>query len=108
MLGDALHRDGLVDMDQLRAGLSAQVQNLFHRLLKASDAIFRFQVGLELSVEHQIYLNVTQLLLESARQCDERTVKDLEAAMDLEATVSEILEDEQAKASEEARAAAGH
>lgn len=80
MLGVALFREGVVSQSELLHGLSAQVQRLFHRMLNAKHAVFRFQEGVELLVEHHIRLNVTQLLLEAAKTLDEASAARLEAA----------------------------
>ena len=70
-LGDALERRRLVDRDTLLVALRYQVQQLFHRLFRAENARFSFSPLLPQEVVSDYRLNVTQLLLESARQHDE-------------------------------------
>lgn len=70
-LGDALVRRHLVDRETLLAALRYQVQQLFHRLFHAENARFSFSPLLPQEVESDYRLNVTQLLLESARLHDE-------------------------------------
>ena len=71
VLGDALVASGRVTSEALRIALSYQVQTIFHRVFMASDAVFQFDEGVQLSVPADIRLNVTSLLLESARTSDE-------------------------------------
>jgi hypothetical protein len=61
----------LVTQEQLRAAREVQVQRLFHRLFEADDARFHFQEGDFVVAANGTLLNVIQLLLESARRCDE-------------------------------------
>ena len=49
-----------------------QVQHLFHRLYEEEDATFQFEEGVHRIHNDDILLNVHKLLLESARQKDER------------------------------------
>ena len=71
MLGDALKDAGLITARDLERALAAQVQHLFLRLLRAKNAIFRFEEGMQLLIAQHVELNITQLLLESARAHDE-------------------------------------
>lgn len=71
MLGTALVQRGLVTPEQLRCALRFQVQSIFHRVFCAEDAIYQFDEGVALRVPADIRLNVTSLLLESARSSDE-------------------------------------
>src|SRR5206468_7926676 len=48
-----------------------QVQQLFHRLMDAENALYRFQEGAQLLRSYGLEVNITQLLLESARKKDE-------------------------------------
>jgi len=71
LLGSALVAAGLVDAEQLRSALQHQVQSIFHRVFCAADSIYQFDEGVTLKVPAEIRLNVTTLLLESARSSDE-------------------------------------
>ena len=71
LLGEALEKKGIITHAQLKAALTEQVQRLFHRLLETQNAIFRFQEGVQLMISQHVELNITQLLLESARFQDE-------------------------------------
>lgn len=72
-LGRLLLDEELISHDQLRIALSFHVQLLFHRMCEADDARFRFEEGACLEApEDDVRLNVTSLLLESARASDER------------------------------------
>ncbi len=70
-LGAALEREELVNKDDLRIALEKQVQALFNRLFQAEKASFTFQEGLPPDADRRIRLNVTHLVLESARMHDE-------------------------------------
>ena len=71
MLGTALVRSGKVSAEHLRSALEHQVQSIFHRVFDADDSVFQFDEGAALRVPAEIRLNVTSLLLESARSSDE-------------------------------------
>ena len=71
MLGSALVAHGKVTPEALRAALQHQVQSIFHRVFQAEDAVYQFDEGVALRVPEDIRLNVTTLLLESARTSDE-------------------------------------
>jgi hypothetical protein len=71
MLGAALVRSGKVSAEHLRAALEHQVQSIFHRVFNADDSVFQFDEGVALRVPAEVRLNVTTLLLESARSSDE-------------------------------------
>jgi hypothetical protein len=70
-LGEVLLRRGLVTREALCIALTYQVQGLFHRLFDAEDAVFQFDEGAHTPRTQDIHLNVTTLLLESARSSDE-------------------------------------
>jgi hypothetical protein len=70
-LGAYLVRTGRITAETLQEALGIQVQSLFHRLLSSENAVYRFQEGLNHSGTGDIQLNVTSLLLESARFHDE-------------------------------------
>ena len=59
--------------EELRTVLVHQVQQLFHRLIQTKNAIFRFREGMQVMLAYPVSLNITQLLLESARVHDEAT-----------------------------------
>ncbi len=71
-IGDVLRECGAVTDEELEQALTLQVQELFHRLFRLSDAVFRFTPGLPPAPENRARRNVVQLLLESARVHDER------------------------------------
>jgi len=70
-LGGYLVESGRVTEKDVKQALSTQVQGLFDRLLSVHDAVYRFQEGVDIEDAKELDLNVTQLLLESARQLDE-------------------------------------
>jgi hypothetical protein len=72
-LGAHLVRIGRISAQELQEALGIQVQSLFHRLITSENAVYRFQEGHNVSVGSDIELNVTSLLLESARFHDERS-----------------------------------
>jgi len=71
ILGRNLIERGLVSEEAMRIALSYQVQLLFHRVFEAEDSVFQFDEGKELRNPGDIRLDVTSLLLESARSQDE-------------------------------------
>ena len=71
MLGQRLLDHDLVQPDALRIALAFQVQLLMNRVFHAEDALFQFDEGQVLRNPGDIRLNVTSLLLESARTSDE-------------------------------------
>ncbi len=72
LLGSFLVRSGRLTPQQLQRALSIQVQELFHRLMDADNAIYRFQDGVQMLRAQELAVNITQLLLESARKKDEQ------------------------------------
>jgi hypothetical protein len=72
-LGAALVSEALITEEQLRGALEVQVQQIFHRLLGAGRATFRFQRCEAEELDRGMRMNVMQLLLESARVNDEAT-----------------------------------
>lgn len=71
LLGSYLVRSGRMKHADLQRALAIQVQQLFHRLMDAENALFRFQEGAQLLRSSSLEVNITQLLLESARKKDE-------------------------------------
>jgi hypothetical protein len=71
MLGSYLVRSGRLRHEDLQRALAIQVQQLFHRLMDAENALYRFQEGAQLLRSYGLEVNITQLLLESARRKDE-------------------------------------
>lgn len=71
ILGRMLLDGGIITKDQLCIALAFQVQSLFHRMYVAQNAIFQFDEGVKLMEGQDIRLNVTSLLLDSARNTDE-------------------------------------
>lgn len=74
-LGSHLVRSGAVSREQLQRALAIQVQELFHRLMDAENATYGFQDGLQLLRAQSLEVNITQLLLESARKKDEARLR---------------------------------
>ena len=71
-LGEALQKEELVTSAQLRSALEYQIQQLFHRLFTAEGSQFFFtDMDVRPSDANKLRLNVTSLLLESARVLDE-------------------------------------
>jgi len=68
---DSGDQEDLVSREDLKLALEAQVQELFNRLYAANDCTFCFYEGETSGVEQRIRMNVTRLLLESARNLDE-------------------------------------
>jgi hypothetical protein len=71
VLGQRLVRQGLVDPAALKQALAYQIQCIFHRLFHARGALFQFDEGVSVISTDDVRLNVTSLLLESARSSDE-------------------------------------
>lgn len=71
LLGSFLVHTGRLGHVELQRAMTIQVQQLFHRLMDAENALFRFQEGAQLNRSHGLEVNITQLLLESARKKDE-------------------------------------
>ena len=69
--GEALLESGLIANEELAEALTHQVTALFQRLVRLNNAVFRYQDGLNVQLEHQVQLDVNQLLLDTARQSDE-------------------------------------
>jgi hypothetical protein len=74
-LGSHMLRSGAVTSDQLQQALTLQVQELFHRLMDAENATYGFQDGLQLMRAQTLKVNITSLLLESARKKDEARLR---------------------------------
>ena len=70
-LGELLERGALITEEQLRSALDAQIQALFHRLFAAEHATFTFTDSQPDRSREGMQLNITRLLLESARVHDE-------------------------------------
>ncbi|MEM7201978.1 MAG: DUF4388 domain-containing protein [Planctomycetota bacterium] len=70
-LGEQLAREELATREQLQDALEQQVCLLFRRLFVTKAATFSFYEGETTSPDVHIIMNVTQLLLESARTTDE-------------------------------------
>ncbi len=63
--------ESLVSTEDLKSALEAQVQELFNRVHAADTGAYSFFEGERSNVEQRIRMNVTRLLLESARTADE-------------------------------------
>lgn len=68
---DDSEHETLVSREDLMSALEEQVQELFNRLYSAGNGVFCFYEGGRSNVEQRIRMNVTKLLLESARTQDE-------------------------------------
>lgn len=73
-LGVALEKAGLVTPEQLVTALEQQVRLLFQRLFALENASFSFTERKSSSAENRLHLDITHLLLESARLSDEAKV----------------------------------
>jgi len=71
-MGDLLMRGELVPRADLTAALDEQVQHIFHRVFSLPKSRFEFHEGLDGEPSDRVRYNVTRLLLESARHCDEQ------------------------------------
>ncbi len=71
LLGSYLVRTGRLQHSDLQRALAIQVQQLFHRLMDAENALYRFQEGAQMLRSQSLEVNITHLLLESARRKDE-------------------------------------
>lgn len=97
LLGSFLVRGGKIQHAQLQRVLTIQVQEMFHRLMDADNAYYRFQDGAQLLRSQGLEVNITSLLLESARKKDELRQE--------EQTRLSVLEDPAPAATESAAAA---
>jgi hypothetical protein len=88
-MGAALEVRELVTEEQLDRALTRQVQLLFHRLLAEDEAVFEFREGELHDLPSETRLNVTRLLLESARHLDEHRREDATAEASGDATGEE-------------------
>ena len=106
-LGGFLIARGHVREEDVKSALSRQVQSLFDRLLEIGNAVYRFQEGVDIEDAEELQLNVTHLLLESARQLDESSMPSLldELAKECESPAARVEteeeEDEDASSDEE-------
>lgn len=71
MLGKALMEGEIVTQEQLQKALDHQIQGVFHRLFAAETCTYLFRECQPDTTPNARRRNVTQLLLESARQIDE-------------------------------------
>ncbi len=85
MLGSYLVRSGRLRHEDLQRALAIQVQQLFHRLMDAENALYRFQEGAQLLRSYGLEVNITHLLLESARKKDEERQRSDESASQAQA-----------------------
>jgi hypothetical protein len=70
-LGEALTEQELVTTDELRGALEQQLQQMFDRMLAAESATWCFYEGEAVLSYIHVRMNVTSVLLESARKHDE-------------------------------------
>lgn len=79
-LGEALEQEKFVSKKDLRAALEMQVQMLFNRVFSTASATFVFHENVSPETDGRISINLTTLLLESARQHDESTLKSTQSS----------------------------
>jgi hypothetical protein len=72
LLGTQLVRSETVSAPDLREALEVQVRSIFDAAFELHDARFTFLEGNVSSIAQRVRLNTTHLLLEAARQSDER------------------------------------
>ena len=72
MLGHQLVLSQIVSSDDLRAALDVQVQRIFELAFELQHARFHFQDGTLSTIAERTSLSTMHLLLEAARQSDER------------------------------------
>lgn len=72
LLGDQLVRTETVSEADLRTALAAQVQRIFEAAFQLRHAQFSFLDGSVSAIAQRAQLNTTHLLLEAARQADEK------------------------------------
>ena len=77
LFGKALLGAGIITAAHLKEALTFQAQQIFNRLFSAEEARFEFLTGMSKLIKEDIHLNVTQLLLESARLADESSESEL-------------------------------
>lgn len=75
ILGRRLVARGVVTREDLKIALAFQVQCIFHRLFHARGALFQFDENVTAIRTDDVRLNVTSLLLESARSSDELALR---------------------------------
>lgn len=75
MLGDQLVRSQTVSAPDLRSALEVQVRKIFETAFGLEHATFTFHDGSLSNIAQRASLNTTHLLLEAARQADERVRK---------------------------------
>lgn len=78
LFGKALLGAGIITSEHLQEALRFQAQQIFNRLFSAEEARFEFLTGMSKLLKEDIHLNVTQLLLESARIFDENSELELD------------------------------
>jgi hypothetical protein len=71
VLGAYLVREGRITHEDLTRALQTQVQMIFDRMFDSLDARWQFEDGVRMVESADVWLNVIQLLLESARASDE-------------------------------------
>jgi len=82
LLGDQLLRTQTVSETDLRTALAAQVQRIFEAAFQLQHAQFAFLDGSVSAIAQRASLNTTHLLLEAARQTDERQRQTTTGALD--------------------------
>lgn len=69
--GEELLESGMISDDELCDALMHQVKQLFLRLVRTENAVFRFSEGMQIELAHTVDLDVNRLLLDSAKEFDE-------------------------------------
>jgi hypothetical protein len=89
-LGAALVRANLIREDDLLDALDLQIQELFRRIFELEDCQFYFAEGPVRNIRHRVCLNTIHLLLESARQQDERSAQSAIASVLRDASEEDV------------------
>lgn len=79
LLGAELVRTARVSETDLRAALEIQVRKMFESIFALQKARFTFMEGTITNIGQRVYLNTTELLLETARRIDESVGKPQDA-----------------------------
>ena len=69
--GEELLDSGMISDEELNDALKHQVKQLFMRLVRTQNAVFRFSEGMQIELAHTVDLDINLLLLDSAKENDE-------------------------------------
>lgn len=81
-LGQLMRRGEVISEEILSHALQIQVQNIFHRMCEMTGCRFSFREGLEGEPRARVRYNITRLLLQSARQKDEDSIREAQQGGD--------------------------